>query len=130
MTSVKIDNKEYSLNSLSEAAKVEMNSIKIVDQKLAVLQSDLAIFQTARNAYHQAFLTELPAKQAHPNKKKDVINVGDKKYAIDDISENAKAQLTSLQATEQRIAQLQADIAIAQTARNAYAAALRAQLAA
>ena len=46
-------------------------------------------------------------------------------YDSESLSDEAKAQIGSLQATEQKIAQTQQDLAILQTARNAYAAALK-----
>lgn len=45
-------------------------------------------------------------------------------YAIKDLSADAQAQIASLRATDQHVAQLQTELAIAQTARNAYARAL------
>ena len=45
-------------------------------------------------------------------------------YDVDTLSEEAKAQLISLQATDQKITQAQQDLAIFQTARVANAAAL------
>ena len=56
------------------------------------------------------------------------ITIDGKEYNPDDLSDNARAQLASLNMTEQKIAQLQSDLAIAQTARNAYAQALAAEL--
>jgi hypothetical protein len=56
------------------------------------------------------------------------INIDGKEYQLEDLSDNAKAQLESMQLTDQKIAQLQADIAMVQTARNAYAKALKAEL--
>ncbi len=49
-------------------------------------------------------------------------------YDFEALSENARAQLVSLQVTDAEIQRLQALIAIAQTARNAYAAELKAVL--
>jgi hypothetical protein len=34
--------------------------MQLADQKIAQLQADLAMFQTARNAYAQALAAELP----------------------------------------------------------------------
>jgi phage gp46-like protein len=58
----------------------------------------------------------------------NTITIDGKDYALDALSENAKAQLVSLRACDQKIQQLQLDLAIAQTARNAYANALKAAL--
>lgn len=49
-------------------------------------------------------------------------------YLISNLSAEAKAQLQMLQLTEQEIARLQTQLMIAQTARNAYAQALKAAL--
>lgn len=52
------------------------------------------------------------------------IKIDDKDYDLDKLSTEAKAQLTSLQVCDQEIQRLQAQLAIAQTARMAYARAL------
>ena len=56
------------------------------------------------------------------------ITIDDKEYVLDDLSEASRAQLTSLQITDQEISRLQRQQNIAQTARNAYAQALNAEL--
>jgi len=56
------------------------------------------------------------------------ITIDGKEYNLEDLSDSFRAQLASLQLTDQRISQLQADLAIAQTARNAYANALKSEL--
>ena len=56
------------------------------------------------------------------------ITIDDKEYVLDDLSEAARAQLVSLQITDQEIIRLQQQQNIAQTARNAYAQALNAEL--
>jgi len=60
MATITIDGKEYDLESLSDAAKAQMQSIQVVDRKIAEAQADLAILQTARNAYANNLKTELP----------------------------------------------------------------------
>lgn len=54
------------------------------------------------------------------------IKINDKDYDTDSLSQEAKAQLEMLLATEGEIRRLQAQLAIAQTAKNAYAQALAA----
>ena len=56
------------------------------------------------------------------------ITINDKEYVVDDLSDAARAQLVSLQITDQEISRLQQQQKIAQTARNAYAQALNAEL--
>ena len=53
------------------------------------------------------------------------ITIDDVQYELDDLSDEAKAQLEPLQAVEVRIARANEEIAILQTARNAYAVALK-----
>ena len=60
MAKLTIDGREYATEELSEAAKAQVTNIQLVDQKLAQLQQELAIMQTARNAYAQALQAELP----------------------------------------------------------------------
>ena len=60
--------------------------------------------------------------------KTKTITINDKEYNLDDLSDNAKAQLGSLQVTDQEIIRLEQQLRIVQTARNAYARALNAEL--
>ena len=53
------------------------------------------------------------------------ITIDDVTYALDELPDEAKAQLHSLQETEKRIVDVQQELAILQTARNAYATALK-----
>jgi hypothetical protein len=54
--------------------------------------------------------------------------VQDVEYETDGLSDNTKAQLASLQFLEQHIQQIQNEIAVYQTARQAYAASLKKEL--
>ena len=56
------------------------------------------------------------------------ITVDDIDYNTEDLSENGKAQLASLQFLEMQMNKLKSEIAVYQTARNSYMAALKAEL--
>ena len=56
------------------------------------------------------------------------ITVDDIEYNTEDLSDNGKAQLASLQFLETQLAKLQGEIAVYQTAKNAYLSALKAEL--
>lgn len=56
------------------------------------------------------------------------ITIDNKSYDLDQLSNEAKAQLSSLQFVDAELARLQAQAAALQTARNAYARALQAAL--
>ncbi|MEY8831727.1 hypothetical protein AB9K29_01095 [Phaeobacter italicus] len=60
MATLTIDGKEYDTEQLSDAAKAQLTNIQLVDQKLAQLQQEQAMMQTARNAYAQVLQAELP----------------------------------------------------------------------
>ena len=49
-------------------------------------------------------------------------------YNTEDLSDNGKAQLASLQFLEVQLNKIQGEIAVYQTARNSYVAALKAEL--
>ena len=55
-----IDGREFNSDDLSDSAKTHIANIQLVDQKINILKQDLAIAQTARNAYSAALQGELP----------------------------------------------------------------------
>lgn len=57
---VTINNKEYAVESLSENARALVNNLRITDDEIRSLQQRLAITQTARTAYANALMAELP----------------------------------------------------------------------
>lgn len=57
------------------------------------------------------------------------ITIDNKDYEIESLSEDARAQLASLQYVDAELVRLQAQLAAMQTARNAYASALNGLLA-
>ena len=60
MPIIKIDNKEYELDSLSAEAKAQLQSLQFVDSELQRLQAQAAILQTARVSYAKALNEALP----------------------------------------------------------------------
>ncbi len=58
--SVRIDGLDYPIDTLSENAKAQLASVQVVDRRIANLQEELAILQTARIAYANALKQELP----------------------------------------------------------------------
>ena len=60
MTTIKIDNKKYELDTLSEECKEQLASIQFVEQELARLQAKTAVLQTAKAAYLQGLKASLP----------------------------------------------------------------------
>ena len=60
MPTIKIDNKEYDLDTLSDECKAQLASIQFVEQELARLQAQAAVLQTAKAAYLQGLQKSLP----------------------------------------------------------------------
>ena len=54
MPIIKIDDKDYDTETLSEKAKAQLTGIQFVDQELQRLNAQAAILQTARVAYAKA----------------------------------------------------------------------------
>ena len=65
-----IDDKEYNIADLSEGAKSQIVNLQVVDQEIANLKQQLAIMQTARNAYGLALNTEIADKKTKAKAKK------------------------------------------------------------
>ena len=61
MATLKIDNKEYDLDTLSDECKAQLASIQFVEQKLIRLQTKDAALQTAKGDYLQALISSMPA---------------------------------------------------------------------
>ena len=62
MPTIRINDIEYALDSLSGEAQAHLKSIQFVDAELARLQAHVAALQTARHAYLTALQAALPVK--------------------------------------------------------------------
>ena len=63
MPTITIDEKEYEFDQLSQDAKNQLASLQFVDSELQRLNAQIAVLQTARNAYSQALNNALVAGQ-------------------------------------------------------------------
>ncbi|GAB1394640.1 tetratricopeptide repeat protein [Rhodocyclaceae bacterium] len=61
MPKIKIDNREYDTDSLSDVARQNLQMLQMTEQEIQRLQMQLAIAQTARNAFANALKQNLPA---------------------------------------------------------------------
>lgn len=60
---VTIDNKEYEIDSLNEAARNQLGNLQVANQRIAQLQQELALVQTARSAYAKVLSDNLPKEE-------------------------------------------------------------------
>ena len=63
MNHVTIDGRDFELDKLSGPARQQALNINLVDQEIRRLQVELAICQTARNAYATVLQSALPKDQ-------------------------------------------------------------------
>lgn len=61
MPTIKIDNRDYDTDTLSDDAKAQLVSLQFCDSELARLQAQSAVLQTARVAYSKALQAALPS---------------------------------------------------------------------
>jgi hypothetical protein len=59
MPNITIDDKEYDIDKLSDATKAQLTSMRLADAEIQRLNIQLAIAQTARNAYALAVRKDL-----------------------------------------------------------------------
>ncbi len=57
---VTVDGISYPFSALSPAARAQLTNLQFVDAEIARLQSQLAVYQTARIAYNNALNDLLP----------------------------------------------------------------------
>jgi len=60
MAKIKVNDKEYDSETLSDEAKLQLQGIQFIDQELQRLQAQAAVMQTARIAYSNALQAALP----------------------------------------------------------------------
>ena len=60
MPQITIDNQAYNLDTLSDEARAQFQSLQFVDAELARFQAQTAVLQTARIAYIKALKAALP----------------------------------------------------------------------
>jgi hypothetical protein len=56
-----LDGRKFKIGNLPERATVQLTSLQFVDAEIGRLKSQLAVAQTARNAYLEALRAALPS---------------------------------------------------------------------
>ena len=59
MPKITVDNIEYNTEDLSDNGKAQLASLQFLETQLVKLQGEIAVYQTAKNAYLSALKTEL-----------------------------------------------------------------------
>jgi hypothetical protein len=63
MDTININGVDYELDQLSEEAKAQIAALQLVGERLVKAEQEVAILQTARNAYAQALAELLPSEE-------------------------------------------------------------------
>ena len=61
---IRIEDKDYELDSLSDLARTHINNVRMADQEIARLRNQLALAETARKVFVQGLVENLPAEGA------------------------------------------------------------------
>ncbi len=59
MPMIKIDGQDYDTEKMNEEARKQLGSLQFADRKIAELQAEIAVMQTARAAYCRALVEQL-----------------------------------------------------------------------
>lgn len=62
--SVHVNGKEYAVDSLPQAAQAQVANLRVADAEITRLQQQLALVQTARNAYAAALVAAVESATA------------------------------------------------------------------
>ena len=62
---IKIDDKQYNLDDLSDSAKTQLKNIQFVDAQIQQLNNEWAVADTARIGYTRALKAELETDKAN-----------------------------------------------------------------
>lgn len=63
MPKITVDNIEYNTEDLSDNGKAQLASLQFLEAQMNKLNNEIAVYQTARNAYVKALKEELEKKE-------------------------------------------------------------------
>lgn len=64
MPKITVDGIEYNTEDLTDNGKAQLASLQFLEGQMTKLKNEIAVYQTARNAYAQALKAELDRHQA------------------------------------------------------------------
>ena len=63
MPKITIDGIEYNTEDLSDNGKAQLASLQFLDVQMNKIQSEISVYQTARNAYAENLRVEIAGKE-------------------------------------------------------------------
>jgi hypothetical protein len=106
---------------LSDTAKQQIGNVRWVDQELAQLQRQHAIASVARNSYVQAVSASLPNDPTVPADGARTAVINGVSYDWASLGERVQGLLSGIQAANQELVRLNAQVQMAQAARATFA---------
>ena len=132
---IDLDGVIYDVDLLSEETRLTVDSLNFTRERIKELYNMHALLQRAKNSYIESIKKEALSSKAgmfFENNWKEItvpkITIDNIEYNSEDLSENGKAQLASLQFLEVQMQKIKAEIAVYQTARNSYTKVLKKEL--
>ena len=125
---ITIDGISYNLADLTDTAKQQVGNVRLIDQELAHLQRQSAIARVARQFYVGAVSAALPKEPTAPADGARSAVINGITYDWASLGERVQGLLTGIRAADQELVRLNAQVQMAQTARGAFAQAIKQSL--
>ena len=125
---ITIDGITYHLDELTDAAKQQLGNLRAVDAELSDLQRKRAIASVARTAYVNALAGEMPKEVTPPKDGGRSAVVDGVSHDWDSLGERVQGLLTGIRAADQELERNNGLVQMAQTARGAFAGAVKQNL--
>ena len=132
---ITLDGIKYNIENLDGTAQQQLAALNFTNQRVRELTNLMAVLRRAKHSYVQSLKKEMISNKAgllfgddQTENEMPKITIDDIEYNTEDLSDNGKAQLASLQFLEAQMQKLNSEIAVYQTARIAYVNELKKEL--
>lgn len=135
---VRLDDGEYALDDLPEAAKALVDRLTFAQSRLQDLHNHTALLKKAKNGYIEAlkldfirartgvFLEDIPPGDAPGSERgMNKLDLDGVTYDLADLSPDGRAQLETLQFLESQLQKIEQEMNVYRTARLAYLQSLK-----
>ena len=120
MAIITVNGKKYNEKRLNSKAKKQLQYLRIAEDEIKRINKKIMINNTARNAYGEAIIKNIPEKTAAANRKNGIVTINGKKYLKDDLNPKLKNDILVLGNIDKNLSDLQINLAIVSTAKNIY----------
>lgn len=125
---ITIDGIAYKLTDLTDTAKQQMVNVRLVDQELARLRRQASIASVARATYASAVAEALPKEPTLPADGARSVVINGVTYDWASLDQRVQGLVAGIRAADLELARLNAQVQMAQTARDAFARVVKKNL--